>query len=66
MPNLKNIREKKGLSQVQLAVMLGVTQGSISAWETGRWEPSLDMIRRIAQIFGVTVDELIGDDEEDR
>ena len=66
MPNLKNIREKKGISQVQLAVMLGVTQGSISAWETGRWEPSLDMIRRIAQIFGVTVDELIGDDEEDR
>lgn len=60
MTNLKIIREKKGISQAQLAMMLGVTQGSVSAWETGRWEPSIDMIRKIAQILDVTVDELIG------
>lgn len=64
MTNLKNIREKKGISQAQLAAMLGVTQGAVSAWETGRWEPSIDALKKIAQILEVTVDELIGGSDD--
>ena len=65
MIDLKNIREKKGISQTQLAAALGVSQGTVSAWETGRWEPSIGMIRRITQILGVTVDELFAEPEKE-
>ena len=65
MTNLKSIREQKGITQAQLASMIGVTQGAVSAWETGRWEPSLYTIRKISNALKCTTDELIGgaDDE---
>ena len=66
MTNLKTIREQKGINQTQLAAMLGVSQGSVSAWETGRWEPSIDALKKIALILSVTVDDLIGDTNDAR
>lgn len=60
MINLKNIREQKGITQAQLAEMIGVTQGAVSAWETGRWEPTLATIRKASNVLNCTVDELIG------
>ena len=60
MVQLKSIREKKGISQVQLAAMLGVSQGTISAWETGRWEPSIDGLRSLANHLNCSIEELIG------
>jgi DNA-binding transcriptional regulator YiaG len=36
----KRLREAWGLSQEQVAEALGVTRGSVSAWEAGRWEPA--------------------------
>ena len=59
MTNLKTIREQKGINQTQLAAMLGVSQGSVSAWETGRWEPSIDALRKIAMFLNCTVDDLL-------
>ncbi len=60
MNNISEIRKQKNISQAELAASLGVTQGSVSAWETGRWEPSIDALRQMAVLFGVTIDELIG------
>ncbi|MBQ1508524.1 MAG: helix-turn-helix transcriptional regulator [Erysipelotrichaceae bacterium] len=60
MNNISEIRKQKNISQAELAASLGVTQGSVSAWETGRWEPSIDALRQMAILFGVTIDELIG------
>lgn len=56
------IREKrmeKGMSQMELADRLGVTQGAVMKWETGRCLPALDRAVEIAEAFGCTVDELI-------
>ncbi len=57
--NIKKSREKKGLSQENLADALNVTRQTVSSWETGRTEPDLDTLHRIAQVLEVTVEELI-------
>ena len=61
MNELQRIRKEKGVSQQELADALGVTQGTISAWESGRWNPTVENLRAAALFLGVTVDELIGD-----
>ncbi len=57
--NIKKHRENKGYSQEQLAEELSVTRQTVSSWETGRTEPDLDILHRIAQVLEVTVEELI-------
>lgn len=61
--NIKNIREKKMLTQEQLAAKIGVTQGTVSAWEVGFWEPSLYNTKKLASALEVSVDELLADPE---
>ena len=60
MNELQRIRKEKGVSQQELADALGVTQGTISAWESGRWNPTVENLRAAAQFLGVSIDELIG------
>lgn len=57
-------RKKAGLNQVDAAKVLGVTQGAISMWENGRTKPRSTQIVEIAKLYGVTVDELLREDEE--
>lgn len=57
---LKELREKKGLSQYQLAPMLGVAQSTVGSWEAGKREPNFETIQRIANFFNVSVDYLLG------
>ncbi len=57
--NIKKSRENKGLSQENLADALNVTRQTVSSWETGRTEPDLDTLHRIAQVLELTVEELI-------
>lgn len=57
--NIRKKREEKGLSQEALAGALNVTRQTVSSWETGRTEPDLDTLHRIAQLLEVTVEELI-------
>lgn len=58
--NIKFFRKKAKYSQEHLARRLGLTQGSISSWETGRNDPDTGTLVQLAQIFGVSVDELTG------
>lgn len=60
--NLKYLREQKGLNQRDLAKLLGVSNGAIGMWETGEREPNIEMIVRLAEYFGVTLDDLIRKD----
>ena len=53
------LRTEKGLSQEDLAEQLGVSRQSVSKWETGQSVPDLDKIIKLADLFGVTVDELV-------
>lgn len=47
MSSMKTIREQAGITQAALAVALGLTQGAIAHYETGRRTPSLSVCRRI-------------------
>lgn len=57
---IKKLRQSSNLNQVCLARKLGVTKQSISNWENGNIMPSIDMLIRLAEIFGVTTDYLLG------
>ena len=58
--NLRLLRKQSRMSQFMLADKLGVSQRTISHYENGSSEPSLQILCRIARIFRVTVDELLG------
>lgn len=64
---LRAAREKVGLSQKNLATKLGVDENTVWRWEAGRAQPSVDLGKQIAELLGVTVDELLrGPTEETR
>lgn len=56
---LLNLRTDRGLSQGDLAEKLDVSRQSVSKWETGQSVPDLDKIIKLADLFGVTVDDLV-------
>ena len=58
--NLKLYRKERKLSQEQIARQVGVTQQCVSEWEKESIEPTLSNLWAIADIFDVSVDELIG------
>ncbi|GAA0466660.1 helix-turn-helix transcriptional regulator [Alkalibacillus silvisoli] len=61
---LKNERQKKGWSQEGLAEKLYVSRQSVSKWENGQNYPSIEIIINLSDLFGVTIDELLRNDEE--
>lgn len=56
---IQSHRKDAGMSQEQLGEKLGVSRQAVSKWETGESLPELDKIILIAQVFGVTTDELL-------
>ena len=58
--NLKLLRKEKKMSQEELAELLGVTSQSISKWELGINFPDLTLLPKIANIFKISIDELLG------
>lgn len=61
---LKMEREKRNWSQEQLAEKIYVSRQSVSKWETGKNYPSIEIIIKLSDVFGVTIDELLRSDEE--
>ena len=57
---LRELRKEKELGQVAFAREIGVGKSVISLWETGKCEPVLSNLIKIAQFFGVTIDYLAG------
>ena len=56
--NIKNRREEFGLSQAELAEKADVTQSAVSRWERGESVPLLKYQKKLAILFGCSVDEL--------
>ena len=52
-------RRKAGLTQAELACQLGVTNKAVSKWENGKTKPTTNVLRKMAALFGVSVDELL-------
>ena len=57
---LKSLRKKHRMSQTYLAMELGVSQNSISRFETGERRPDYDLLITIADYFKVSIDYLVG------
>ena len=57
---LKELREDKNMSQKALADKLGVTQQAVGKWERGKSEPDIATINKLADIFEVNTDYLLG------
>ena len=58
--NLKKARENKGLTQTELAAIMGVTQGTAAKWESGMLQPPLSALPRLAKTLNTTVNDLLG------
>lgn len=57
--NLKTLRKTKGLTQKELASIVGVDQRTISAWEKGVCEPSFALLSKLCEIFNETFDSIL-------
>lgn len=57
---LKECRKAKGMSQVTLSRLVGVTQQAVGKWETGRSNPDPQMLVRLAEVLETTTDYLLG------
>ena len=57
---IKELRDRAGYSQVQLAKKLDVTRSSVNAWEMGRSTPTTHYIVAMAKLFHVSADYILG------
>ncbi|MDE6624854.1 MAG: helix-turn-helix domain-containing protein [Lachnospiraceae bacterium] len=64
--NLKIIRKEKGMSQEMLAQQIGVVRQTVSKWEKGLSVPDAEMLVRIADLFEVSVENLLGEKLEEK
>lgn len=58
MKTIRQLREEHGWTQLELAYKLGVTPTTVSNWERGKFEPGVSAFRQIAQLFGVSMDDI--------
>lgn len=63
---LKMLREKAGVSQQKIADIVGVTQQAVGKWETGKAEPDLATVAKLAEYFNCSTDYLLGKSDDPR
>ena len=56
---ISSLRKEKGMTQLELAEKMGVTDKAVSKWERDLSYPDINSIPKLAEIFGVSVDELM-------
>ena len=57
---IKELRTQKGLSQMELSKLTGISQSAIAKWELGKTEPTASAIITLAHFFQETTDYLLG------
>lgn len=58
LKKIRNLREEAGMTQLQLAVAIGVTPVTVYNWERGQHEPKASQVRALANVFGVSMDDI--------
>ena len=61
---IKLYRENKRMTQNEVADMLNVSPATISKYETGALEPNIESLKRLAELFEISIDELLSDEKE--
>lgn len=64
--NIKNLREKHGLTQQQMGVIAGVSDKAVSTWENGANVPRMGAIQKIADYFGIPKSDIVDDQIQPR
>ena len=64
MNKLKELRKRKGLTQTQVAQYIGISQNNYSYWENGKVKIDNDSLQKLADLFDVSVDYLLGREEK--
>ena len=60
---IRQLRLERGINQKELGNAVGVSKQSVSNWENGNIMPSIDLLIRLADVFGVSTDYLLGREE---
>lgn len=60
MNRIRELREEKGITQISLSIKLEVSQETISAYENGKYYPSVKSLIKLRQILGVSIDYILG------
>lgn len=60
MNKIRELRKEYNYSQTELANLCKTTTSNVSGWECGKWQPDNETLIRLANIFNVTVDYLLG------
>ncbi len=60
MIRLYELRTEKGLSQREMAKAMQISQATYNNWENSKTQPSIEQLIKLADFFGVSVDDLIG------
>lgn len=63
MSTIKELRERAGLTQIEFAEAIGVTQSTVSQWEGGKICPNTAKLRKLAAVLGCSVDDLLKETE---
>jgi len=61
---IRQLRRKHSLTQLQVANAIGVARPAVTQWEAGTTRPRLEFLVPLAELFDVTVDDLLAEDEE--
>jgi DNA-binding XRE family transcriptional regulator len=64
MMTIRELRERAGLTQFELAVAIDVTATTVFNWEKGRSEPRASQVRAMAKLFNVSMDVIVFEPEE--
>ena len=62
---IKKYREEKKMTQMEVAEVLEVKPATISKYEAGALEPNIESLKKLAELFGISVDELLKEDKFD-
>ena len=58
MQTIRELRQARGWTQLELANRLGVTPTTVFNWERGKYEPKASQLRALARAFGVSMDDI--------
>lgn len=62
---LHTLRKQKGITQAELAEIMDVSRQAVSRWEAGVVTPSIENLKRLSSLYGVPLDYLLNEEEDD-